>query len=94
LPLYEYACDSCRLIYQARHGVNAPRPEVCPRCNGELRKVLTAPSLNMRNHTSPTEAKYANLSANEEIAREKELQKVYETVWMPEDVKHSPWDRH
>jgi len=48
----------------------------------------------MRNHTSPTEAKYANLSANEEIAREKELQKVYETVWMPEDVKHSPWDRH
>ena len=95
MPLYEYACDSCRVIYQTRHGMGiAPRPEACPRCNGGLRKVLSAPSLNVRNYTSPTEAKYANLSVSDEIAKEKELQKVYETVWLPEGVKPSPWDRH
>ena len=32
----------------------------------------------------------------EEIAREKELQKTYETIWLPEDVKHAPdwYDDH
>jgi putative FmdB family regulatory protein len=94
MPLYEYACDLCRVVYQTRHGVNAPRAEACPRCGGELRKLLGAPALNTRRYTSPTEAKYANLSVSDEIAKEKELQRVYETVWLPEGVKHSPWDRH
>ena len=39
MPLYEYACDACRVVYQTRHGVNEPRPERCPQCSGELRKV-------------------------------------------------------
>jgi putative FmdB family regulatory protein len=94
VPTYEYACDPCRVIYQTRHGINDPRPELCPRCNGALRKVISAPSLNVHNYASPTEAKYANLSESDEIKKEKELQKVYETIWLPEGVKHSPWDRH
>lgn len=92
MPTYEYACDPCRIIYQARHGINDPRPEHCPKCNGDLRKVLSAPSLNTRNHSSPTQAKYAKVSESDEIAKEKELQKVYETIWIPPEVKHSPWD--
>ena len=54
--------------------------------------MLSAPYLNTRNHSSPTEAKYANLSVSDEIAKEKELQKVYKTIWIPPEVKHSPWD--
>jgi putative FmdB family regulatory protein len=92
VPTYEYACDLCRVIYQTRHGINDPRPEHCPKCKGELRKVLSAPSLNTRNHSSPTQAKYAKVSESDEIAKEKELQKVYETVWIPPEVKHNPWD--
>jgi len=92
VPTYEYACDPCRVIYQTRHGINDPRPEHCPKCKGELRKVFSAPSLNTRNHSSPTQAKYAKVSESDEIAKEKELQKVYETVWVPPEVKHSPWD--
>jgi len=42
----------------------------------------------------PTEAKYARLSESDEIAKEKELQKVYQTIWIPPEVKHSPWDDH
>ena len=92
MPTYEYACDPCRVIYQTRHGINDPRPEKCPQCQGTLRKVLSAPSLNTQNHTSPTQAKYAKLSESDEIAKEKELQKVYRTIWIPPEVKHSPWD--
>jgi len=92
VPFYEYACDPCLIIYKARHGINDPRPEKCPTCQGELRKVVSAPYLNTRNHSSPTEAKYAKVSVSEEIAKEKELQKVYKSIWIPPEVKHSPWD--
>jgi putative FmdB family regulatory protein len=92
VPTYEYACDSCYTIYQTRHGINDARPESCPECNGGLRKLLSAPSLNTRRFNGPTEAKYANLSVSDEIAKEGELQKIYKTVWLPPEVKHSPWD--
>jgi putative FmdB family regulatory protein len=94
VPFYEYACDPCEVVYKTQHRISDPGPSSCPKCNGGLRKVISAPSLNTRRFTSPTEAKYANLSVSDEIKKEKELQKVYETVWLPEGVKHSPWDRH
>ena len=90
MPAYEYACDPCRVIYETRHGMHAPGPVHCPKCRGALRKLLSAPALNTRNHSSPTQARYAKLSDGEEIAREKELQKVYETIWLPPEVKHGP----
>lgn len=72
--------------------MNETGPAQCQSCNGALRKVISAPSLNLKNHTSPTQAKYAKLSESDEIAKEKELQKVYRTIWIPPEVKHSPWD--
>ena len=92
MPTYEYACDPCFILYQTRHGMNETGPAQCQSCNGALRKVISAPSLNLKNHTSPTQAKYAKLSESDEIAKEKELQKVYRTIWIPPEVKHSPWD--
>ena len=92
MPTYEYACDPCRVIYQTRHSMNDSGPKRCLRCSGGLRKVISAPNLNLRNFGGPTEAKYANLSVTEELAREKELQAVYETIWMPPEIKHNPWE--
>jgi putative FmdB family regulatory protein len=92
VPIYEYACDPCKTIYQTKHGINDPRPENCPNCRGALRKVISAPSLNTANHHSPTAAKYARISESDELAMEKDLQKVYQTIWIPPEVKHSPWD--
>jgi hypothetical protein len=82
------------MIYKTRHKISEPGPDQCPKCSGALRKVISAPSLNTARFTSPTEAKYADLAISDEIKKEKELQKVYETIWLPEGVKHSPWDRH
>lgn len=92
MPTYEYACDGCRIIYQTRHGMNEPGLQQCPACASSLRKVFSAPALNTRNHSSPTAAKYSGLSESDEIAKERDLQKVYETIWVPPEVKHSPWD--
>jgi hypothetical protein len=53
--------------------------------------VISAPNLNRGNFSSPTAEKYSKISPQEEIAKEKELQRVYERVWLPPPVKHSPW---
>lgn len=94
MPFYEYACDPCLTIFKARHGINEPAPGQCPTCGGGLRKVISAPSLNTRGYSSPTEAKYAKLSESDEFAKEGQLQKIYQSIWIPPEVKHSPWDHH
>lgn len=94
MPTYEYACDPCLVIYQTRHGMKESGPSTCSRCGSGLRKVISAPSLNTRRFNGPTEAKYSRLSESDEVRKEKELQKVYETIWVPPEVKHSPWDEH
>jgi putative FmdB family regulatory protein len=92
MPLYEYECTPCLVVYETMHGVNGPTPERCPKCGGALRRKISAPRLNRYNFSSPTEAKYAKVSAREEIAKEHELQKVYQRIWLPPPVQHSPWD--
>ncbi len=94
MPVYEYACDPCLTNFQAMHGMNEKGPSECPKCHGSLRRLLSAPRLNTRNHSSPTEAKYAKLSESDEIRKERDLQQIYQTVWVPPEVKHSPWDEN
>jgi len=92
LPFYEYECAPCHVVYETRHGMNDSPPLNCPNCGGSLARRISAPRFNRYNFSSPTEAKYAKMSPQEEIARERELQKVYERVWLPPPVQHSPWD--
>ena len=92
MPIYEYQCEPCRVIYEVRQALRDPPITECPRCRGAIARLISAPNLNRGNFSSPTEAKYARMSDREEIVRERELQKVYERVWLPPPVKHSPWD--
>jgi putative FmdB family regulatory protein len=92
MPIYEYQCEPCRVIYEVRQALRDPPVTECPRCRGVIERLISAPNLNRGNFSSPTEAKYARMSDREEIVRERELQKVYERVWLPPPVKHSPWD--
>jgi hypothetical protein len=72
--------------------MNDPALAACPRCQTPVRRLISAPNLNRGNYASPTEAKYASMSAREEIARERVLQKDYARIWLPPPVKHSPWE--
>lgn len=94
MPTYEYACEPCLVIYQTRHSMMVPGPSACVRCGGDLRKVISAPSLNTKRYSGPTEAKYARLSESDEVKKETALQKIYESIWIPPEVKHNPWDEH
>lgn len=94
MPLYEYVCDLCCVLYHVQHGIKAPPLQTCPRCRGSVQRKISAPNLNTRNHSSPTAAKYAKVTSREEITREKMLQRTYETIWLPPPVKHNPWKDH
>src|SRR2546430_5425698 len=67
-----------------------PPLATCPRCKEPVTRIMSAPNLNRYNFSSPTEAKYAKVTPREEIAKERELQKVYERIWLPPPVKHDP----
>jgi len=92
MPVYEYECAPCHVVYEVRHGLNDTPLERCPRCGQGVGRLISAPNLNRGNYSSPTEAKYAKMSAREEIAREKVLQQDFERIWLPPPVKHSPWE--
>ncbi len=92
MPIYEYKCEPCKKIYRTMHGMNEKPEHRCPDCSQPIIRMVSAPGLNIAGHKSPTAAKYAKLSDRDEIAREKVLQKDYLKVWLPPEVKHSPWD--
>ena len=92
MPVYEYECSPCLVVYQVLQGMKDDPLPSCPRCSGAVRRIMSAASLNIHNHSSPTEARYSRMSDTEEMAREKVLQRNYESVWLPPQVKHDPWD--
>jgi hypothetical protein len=71
---------------------NRRRIERCPKWDGSVSRLISAPKLNRYSYSSPTEAKYAKVYPEHEIAKEKVLQKVYQRVWLPPPVVHSPCD--
>ena len=93
MPNYEFACDPCRKLWKTHLSINDPRPDKCPDCLSELRSVISAPMLNTKRYTSPTAEKF-DIGLSEESAKEKELQRVYETLWIPPEAKHDPFDHH
>lgn len=92
MPIYEYGCGSCRQVFEISHGM-FEKPRVgCTRCGRRAKRLLSAPGLKLGNWSSPTAARYAKTTAGEEIAREREQQKGYDKIWLPDAVKHNPWN--
>jgi putative FmdB family regulatory protein len=92
MPVYEYKCEPCQVIYQVRQGMQDHPLQQCPSCKGPVNRLISAAHVKRGNYSSPTQAKYAKMTAAQEIAREKALQKGYETIWLPSPVKHNPWE--
>jgi len=45
LPKYDYRCTACGHVYEKREGFDAPAVQTCPLCEGQARRVLTAPAI-------------------------------------------------
>ncbi|MBZ0090592.1 MAG: FmdB family transcriptional regulator, partial [Thermoanaerobaculia bacterium] len=48
MPLYEYLCDSCGQRIEALQRLADPPLEVCPNCEGKLKKLLSAPAFQFK----------------------------------------------
>ncbi len=55
MPTYVYeadedqnGCPACNVGLEVRHGMNEPGPARCPRCEGKLRRRITAPGITGR----------------------------------------------
>ena len=92
MPTYEYKCEPCRVIYQTMHGMNENPIQNCPTCEAPVTRLISAPSLNLKGFSSPTEAKYSKHTESEHVAMEKVLLKDYEKIWLPPFVKDNPYD--
>ncbi len=92
MPIYEYECSRCRVIFEVIQSLGSEERRKCPGCGRRVIRIFSTPNLNVRNYSGPSEAKYARVSLSEEISREKEIQKSYETLHLPRGVKHNPWN--
>jgi len=45
VPRYDYICQGCGHILEVIHGVHDSGPERCERCGGEMRKLLSTPTI-------------------------------------------------
>ena len=45
MPLYEYRCTSCGYAFEKIQSFSAAPETVCPKCQGELVRPVTAPAL-------------------------------------------------
>jgi putative FmdB family regulatory protein len=43
VPLYDYKCTNCELLYEVREGFDAPSRQACPSCGAVAKRVLHAP---------------------------------------------------
>ena len=48
MPLYEYQCDQCAHRFEVIQKFSDPPIEVCPRCGGQVRKLLSSPAIQFK----------------------------------------------
>jgi putative FmdB family regulatory protein len=48
MPLYEYQCDQCEHRFEVIQKFSDPPIEVCPRCSGQVRKLLSSPAIQFK----------------------------------------------
>ena len=48
MPLYEYECRQCHQRLEKIQSFSAPPEKVCPKCGGELERVISAPAIQFK----------------------------------------------
>jgi putative FmdB family regulatory protein len=48
MPLYEYQCEACGHRFEVIQKFSDPPVEVCPRCGGAVRKLLSSPAIQFK----------------------------------------------
>lgn len=48
MPLYEYQCQQCSERVEILQRISDPPYSHCPKCGGEMRKLLSAPAIQFK----------------------------------------------
>ena len=48
MPLYEYECKQCHERLEKIQSFSAPHETKCPKCGGELERVISAPAIQFK----------------------------------------------
>lgn len=48
MPLYEYQCTNCSARVEILQRVSDPPYSHCPKCGGEMKKLLSAPAIQFK----------------------------------------------
>jgi putative FmdB family regulatory protein len=48
MPLYEYECDACAHRFERIQKFSDPLVDVCPKCGGVVRKLLSSPAIQFK----------------------------------------------
>jgi putative FmdB family regulatory protein len=48
MPLYEYECKQCHERLEKIQSFSAPHETICPKCGGELERVISAPAIQFK----------------------------------------------
>jgi putative FmdB family regulatory protein len=48
MPLYEYACASCKRKTEVLQSFNEKPVKICPHCGGKLKKLMSSPAIQFK----------------------------------------------
>jgi putative FmdB family regulatory protein len=48
MPLYEYECEACGNRFERIQKFSDPLVDVCPACNGPVKKLLSSPAIQFK----------------------------------------------
>ena len=48
MPVYEYCCNACNIQFELRQKFSDPPADLCPKCGGTARKMVSAVSFSLK----------------------------------------------
>jgi len=48
MPVYEYRCNACNIQFELRQKFSDPPADLCPKCGGSVRKLVSAVSFSLK----------------------------------------------
>jgi putative FmdB family regulatory protein len=61
MPIYEYACDDCGSIIELIRRLSEPDPTVHDGCGGALGRVVSAPSMRVKENDGRTGSTHSSI---------------------------------
>jgi len=61
MPIYEYACDDCGSIIELIRRLSEPAPTVHDGCGGALRRLVSAPSMRVKENDGLTGSTHSSI---------------------------------